>query len=707
MAAGEVARLMVTVGADVRAMQQGLSSATQSIQNLNRTATTLLGVGGLVTTVGIVGQAIDKALDFSAAGSSLLNLENSFHAFAQSAGRDGATVLAELQSMSGGMMTQSALMQQYNRAFMLAGADIANSMPQLVQLARASAATGMGDFEYMLQSIVTGLGRLSPLILDNLGYTISLEAAYSKYAATLGIAASSLTKGQQQQAVLNEMMDQAAVKFGDLDEAAGALAGGGVAQLRTAWADLADEIKQNVAPAIDGLAGRLAGGLSMNIPGTTANRERLLEWFGTLTDIDSTTSAYDRLGKSAEAVAEAIRFIIVPGGPGLDVVTGEISDLVRYLDIGSMSTEQFLYWQRQLSRYAPEAAQAMGEQRAAMLHANNEQAAMIVTGQRLMGVTQGIAAASNAAAGSTDTFASALEGLADTANGIIAGLGDVRMALIGYQKALAGTDQPWRSEYGSGTAGMLAYGAAMIEWAADQYTSATQDIAAAHQTMASSGASGWNDLQSAMESYYSSWQSLAATAISPTQSFDLAALQDQMGMHVDTWDENARRAMDVVNRGLESPWASQMGLSSPEQALQYVQDFYAGRLGAEQYNLDAAVEQVRQQVETQAGQANLQAMLEQALMGAGLGPGNSLVAQALGDPLGIAGTDGANLFGDNFTSAMAAVDFRSPAEDAAAQVLAGWTAGMQSPSDTTLKSLFGLLWPLIEPKVYAMLNPPT
>ncbi len=61
--------------------------------------------------------------------------------------------------------------------------------------------------------------------------------------------------------------------------------------------------------------------------------------------------------------------------------------------------------------------------------------------------------------------------------------------------------------------------------------------------------------------------------LAPTQSVDLTALEDQLGMHRDTWDEAARRAMDVVNRGAESPWAAVMGLGSAEEALSYVRDF--------------------------------------------------------------------------------------------------------------------------------------
>jgi len=101
-------------------------------------------------------------------------------------------------------------------------------------------------------------------------------------------------------------------------------------------------------------------------------------------------------------------------------------------------------------------------------------------------------------------------------------------------------------------------------------------------------------------------------------------------MHEDTWDENARRAMDVVNRGAESEWSAKMGLETPQEALGYMEQFYAGKLNADQYNMGAAADAFRQQMEGMVGAERLQGMLGDALSGAGLGPDSTLVADALG-----------------------------------------------------------------------------
>ena len=55
--------------------------------------------------------------------------------------------------------------------------------------------------------IVTGFGRMSPMILDNLGITVDMEGATAKYAQTLGTTSAKLTDAQRKQALLNEVIE--------------------------------------------------------------------------------------------------------------------------------------------------------------------------------------------------------------------------------------------------------------------------------------------------------------------------------------------------------------------------------------------------------------------------------------------------------------------------------------------------------------------
>ena len=209
MAVGEVTRLMMTIGADIRGATRGIDQVEQRMRGFTRAVNTMMSLGGVGAAISAVGVAVNKALDFGAAGANLINLERSFERFTSAAGASGDMLLAQMKAASGGMMDQAALMQQYNAAYLLMGEELASKMPEIIRIASAASSAGMGDFQYLVDSLVKGLGRMSPLMLDNLGFTVKLEDAYSEYASTLGKASSELTKAEQQQALLNAVIEQA------------------------------------------------------------------------------------------------------------------------------------------------------------------------------------------------------------------------------------------------------------------------------------------------------------------------------------------------------------------------------------------------------------------------------------------------------------------------------------------------------------------
>ena len=77
-----------------------------------------------------------------------------------------------------------------------------------------SAALALGrDVGDAVDRLTRGAAKLEPEILDELGIFVRLDDASEKYAASLGVAASELTRFQQRQAFANEIIDQGARKF--------------------------------------------------------------------------------------------------------------------------------------------------------------------------------------------------------------------------------------------------------------------------------------------------------------------------------------------------------------------------------------------------------------------------------------------------------------------------------------------------------------
>ncbi|MEN6303008.1 MAG: hypothetical protein ABFD96_09815, partial [Armatimonadia bacterium] len=240
---------------------------------------------------------------------------------------------------------------------------------------------------------------------------------------------------------------------------------------------------------------------------------------------------------------------------------------------------------------------------------------------------------------------------------------------------------PQRSEYESGLAGSIEHMTDIYEWWQDKDAEAHDQMDRAMTQSAGVAGGAWNDMQSQMESYYESWQSQTEGILVPTQEFDLAALTEEVSGYQEQWDEAARRAMAVVKGGPANEWAAPMGLESKEEALQYVRDFYAGKL-PEDVNWDAAIAQYQQQMEQAVGQQNLSAIFEQKLTEAGLGPDSELVAQALGAPFAAAGSDSATQFAQSFADYDWSTAADQPGKDFTAGFLGAASTALSKPEAT-------------------------
>ncbi len=159
-----------------------------------------LGMGAGVAALGAVGMAMAET------GAQAEALEASFQRMAMQSGQSGSDMLAAMQQASGGMIANQDLMLSANRAMSFGVADNAAEMTQLIQVAMAQAAKMGIPVQQAFNDLVTGVGRLSPMILDNLGVTVKAETAYANYAASIGKSADALTQAEQRQAFLNEMM---------------------------------------------------------------------------------------------------------------------------------------------------------------------------------------------------------------------------------------------------------------------------------------------------------------------------------------------------------------------------------------------------------------------------------------------------------------------------------------------------------------------
>ena len=141
---------------------------------------------GLTFSAAVIGRT---AVQLTQLGASAQRVEYSFR---QLAGSDADKMLERLRRSARGTIADTELMLSANKAMMLGVSDNADTLGRLLEVAaERGKALGVTTTQ-AFSDIVTGIGRLSPMILDNLGIVTGGAAVYDTYARSIGKAAEQL-----------------------------------------------------------------------------------------------------------------------------------------------------------------------------------------------------------------------------------------------------------------------------------------------------------------------------------------------------------------------------------------------------------------------------------------------------------------------------------------------------------------------------------
>jgi phage-related protein len=162
---------------------------------------------------------------------------------------DATATMKALRQGALHMITDAELMRQYNQATQMVSKSFADDLPNAMgYLSKVSASTGR-DMDYLLDSLTTGIGRLSPMILDNLNIQVDQVAAYEAYAQTIGKSVDELNKQEQQAALTAQVMDRLAQNTADLPDIT-QNATTKMAQLRTTFQNVKDQVLTALLPVL-------------------------------------------------------------------------------------------------------------------------------------------------------------------------------------------------------------------------------------------------------------------------------------------------------------------------------------------------------------------------------------------------------------------------------------------------------------------------
>lgn len=221
-------------------------------------------LAGLVLGVGALGKAMAK---LAAETAPLQGIMAQFAGITQEVEGGTQGMLSALQIASAGMISQRDLMTQYVNAAAMVNTEFAERMPEALRiLGKVSAATGK-DLNFMMQSVVQGVGKLSPMVIDNTTVQVKLAEATARASKELGKEAEALTVAETQAAIMSITLERLEENFGDLPDTS-QTAAAQMARLGATFQNIKDTLGQFLLPAfaqfLEGI-NQLVGSFSMAI----------------------------------------------------------------------------------------------------------------------------------------------------------------------------------------------------------------------------------------------------------------------------------------------------------------------------------------------------------------------------------------------------------------------------------------------------------
>lgn len=221
---------------------KALSGVVSSLGSVAKIATGIVASKALVAIGNQVKSMVNRAGQVTDVGIA-------FERLAHSVGQSKDEMLSALREASQGAITNLDLMKTANEAMLLTGGVLGKDLPQYLKIAGAAAKASGADMQFLFDSLVRGVARGSPMIIDNALLTLDSAAAFQVYADKIGKSVEELSKHDKQMATHEAILRQGQAMMEKLGDSTASL-GMQWQQLKTRVQNISDELSAKMAPAL-------------------------------------------------------------------------------------------------------------------------------------------------------------------------------------------------------------------------------------------------------------------------------------------------------------------------------------------------------------------------------------------------------------------------------------------------------------------------
>ncbi len=162
-----------------------------------------------------MGLGIKQTIEFAKQAAKVQDMSRAFTTLSGT-GENSAIAVSKIGNAVKGTMSQMDLFKQANNAMILGVTRNTDEMAEMFKIAQTLGAALGVDTPQAVESLITGIGRQSRLMLDNIGIIVKADEAYKAYADGLGITTDKLTDAQKKQAFFTAAMESARTKAAEL-----------------------------------------------------------------------------------------------------------------------------------------------------------------------------------------------------------------------------------------------------------------------------------------------------------------------------------------------------------------------------------------------------------------------------------------------------------------------------------------------------------